>query len=263
MKIKNAVIILGPGKSGTTLFNNILSLHKDLYYISSYLNKFPEKTYLALLNNLNQFSWYETNTRNRSKVPKPAESFQFWSYYVSDFNKNLEVYNSKEITNALKAVKRVGHLQSGSRLIVKLTGPSRLEFLEQLFEDPYIIWIDRDPKAIIASFYSNKWRYKDRQEQFRSMAKSEIITEYANYYKWIDIEKNRLKKFRFLHIHYESLIDNPLNFFKNVCEFAELDFYKKFEHLIEAWDIKKNTYKKYLKFFDKDDLQLINKILSQ
>lgn len=261
-KIKNAVIIHGPGKSGTTLFNDILSLHKDLYWISSYLNKHPDKPYLALMNNIKRVGFLERLSRNRKKYPRPVESFLFWSYYINNFHRNDVDFKPQEIRKAIKAVKKVGRFQTGKRLVIKLTGPARLEFLEEIFEDPYILWIDRDPRAIIASFYSNKWKYKNREKEFLKKSKSDLIEEYSSYYKWIDKEKDILKKFRFKKVNYETLTEDPVIFFKEVCEFLELEYDHSFEKLVKSWEIKKDTNEKFLKLFNKEELDQMEKKLS-
>lgn len=261
-KIKNAVIIHGPGKSGTTLFNDLLSLHKDLYWISSYLNKHPDKAYLALLNNIKRIGFLEQLTRNKKKIPRPVESFLFWSHYIHNFHRNSNHFEPQEIKNAIKAAKNIGRFQTGERLVIKLTGPARLEFLQEIFEDPYILWIDRDPRAIIASFYSNKWRYKNRREEFLNKSKTSLIEEYATYYKWIDKEKESLRKFRFKKVSYESLTDHPNLFFREVCEFLDLEFDKDFQNLIENWHIKKHTNKKYRRLFSEEELNFMEKQLS-
>ncbi|QYA24031.1 sulfotransferase [Gramella sp. MT6] len=263
MKIENAIIILGPGKSGTTLFNNILSLHRDLYWISSYLNKFPEKHYLALLNNLNHVKWIEKQIRNKNNFPKPSESFQFWTHYIPRFPSNLKEYDAAEIGNAIEAARNIGKYQKGNRLVIKFTGPSRIEFIEEIFEKPTIIWIDRDPRAIVASFFSSKWRYKNRMEVFRNKPRKEIIEEYANYYEWISKEKESLKQFPFLHVHYESLIEDPLDFFERICSFSNLEFYTDFKELIESWNIKKQTNDKFLRLFSTEEISHMNSIFDK
>lgn len=263
MKIENAIIILGPGKSGTTLFNNILSLHRDLYWISSYLNKFPEKHYLSLLNSLTRVKWIEKQIRNKNNFPKPSESFQFWTHYIPRFPSNPKEYDSGEIGKAIEAARNIGKYQKGNRLVIKFTGPSRIDFIEEVFENPSIIWIDRDPRAIVASFFSSKWRYKNRLEEFRNKPRKEIIEEYANYYEWISKEKESLKKFPFLHVHYESLVEAPLEFFERICSFSNLEYHTEFKELIKNWNIKKQTNNKFLRLFSAEEISHMNSILDK
>ena len=59
MKIDNAILIHGPGRSGTTLLNSILALHKDLSWISGYTNRYPEKLWLTYFNRLQRNEAFE------------------------------------------------------------------------------------------------------------------------------------------------------------------------------------------------------------
>ena len=86
LKIKNAIIIHGPGRSGTTLLSNILSLHSGFYWISGYNNKFPSLPSLSIFNNLLKYHSFEKYTRGKQKFPRPAEAYGFWNYYIPNFN---------------------------------------------------------------------------------------------------------------------------------------------------------------------------------
>lgn len=59
--------ILGPGRSGTTLFYKLLSLHPDVGYFNNYMAKFGGIPKLAILNrgirdriDLKRWSWFDT-----------------------------------------------------------------------------------------------------------------------------------------------------------------------------------------------------------
>lgn len=261
MQVKDPVIILGPGKSGTTLINHILSLHPNCFWVSSYLNRFPTYHFLGILNNFQRLHFLEIYFRNKKRFPKPAESFNFWNYYISNFHKNPEIYEQDELRNAVKAVNQIRKYQLGNRFIFKITGPSRLKFIDETFKNPYIIWIDRDPKAIIASFFKNKWRYKNRLEEFQNTPRIKLIQEYLDYYLWIDKEKESLKAFKFRKVQYETLVNEPETFFKEICQFTGLEYSTKFRKIVESWKINKNANSKFKDVFSQDEINYINKHL--
>jgi len=64
-------VIHGPGRSGTTLFNNILSLHPQLSWISGYVDRFPQCPALAFLNRLQSVSVFERTTRESGTFRAP------------------------------------------------------------------------------------------------------------------------------------------------------------------------------------------------
>ena len=49
-KISDAVVLHGPGRSGTTLFSRILSTHSAFAWISGYVNRFPGYPVLSVFN---------------------------------------------------------------------------------------------------------------------------------------------------------------------------------------------------------------------
>ena len=262
MKIKNAIIILGPGKSGTTLLNDILALHPDLFWISTYLNKYPQYPWLSILNNFQAINRLEKYTRDKRKFPRPAESFPFWSHYIKEFRFNPKIFNSREVKASQEAVRVTGRFQKGYRFITKLTGPSRWRFLKEIFEGPYIIWLDRDPKAVITSFYSSKWKYKDHPKAFKNKGRTELIKEYSSYYNKLKKDKENLNRFRYKEIYYEDLVENPEFFFKDLCEFLDLEYPKGFRRKVSTWGILKNTNKKYQEIFTLEEIALMEKLLA-
>lgn len=262
MKLKNAVIIHGPGKSGTTLLNDILALHPDLFWISTYLNRYPQFPIFSILNNLQSTGIIERYTRSKRKFPRPAEAFHFFSNYIPDFRLNQPSFDPEEIQVLQQALIRIGNFQKGDRLITKITGPSRADFLGQVFENPYIIWIDRDPKAVITSFYKYKWRYKNNPKVFAAKSKKDLIKEYTTYYNWIRKEKDRLKQFRFKRMSYEALIEDPNSFFQDLCLFLDLDYSSSFQKTVLSWDIQKNTNEQYKQFFNEEELEYLDALLT-
>ena len=170
-KIKNAVIIHGPGRSGTTLLSNMLSLHREFYWISGYLNKFPHLPILTLANNLQFLKYFEEFSRAKKKFPRPAEAYNFWTYYFPDFNTIDGTPKIDEVQSALKTLHKMDQFSMGHRFITKLTGYSRFNYLESLFENPTVLWIDRNPESVVMSFYKQKWGYKSKPEQFKTTPK--------------------------------------------------------------------------------------------
>ena len=229
-KIKNAIIVHGPGRSGTTLLANILSLHKDLTWVSTYVNKFPKHLYLTKLNSILENSQIEKFGRTRKHIPGPSEAYKFWLYYVPEFNKNtIDKISETSANNAIKAINSIQNYANKDRFITKITGFSRYQTISALFEDPKILWIDRNPKSVIASFYKQKWNYKNRVELFEKTPKDELIRFYTQKYMSFMEDRKRFSDFPLLIVTYEDLVANPIDFFERVCSFMNLPFDSKFK----------------------------------
>ena len=155
-------------------------------------------------------------------------------------------------------------MQGKNRLGFKITGPSRISFLKNIFPDAKFIWIKRNFFAVLHSFlnvnfwknkgYAQLWFYdaftnqeKDYALKFKNdpimltaiqLKKIINITEYEINQKNPDI----------ITVQYESFLDNPINSLKFILDFSELPYDKACEHYIRKNHKKKNK-KDYRKLF--------------
>jgi hypothetical protein len=256
-KINNAIIIHGPGRSGTTLFSNILSLHKDLYWISGYTNKYPGLPVLSLANNFQQIKSIEKLTRNKGKFPRPAEAYNFWNHFFKEFESVHGAPEKSEVSRALQTLHKIKSYSSGHRFVTKLTGNSRVQFLHRLFENPTILWIDRRPEAVVMSYYKQRWGYKSRPDKFESLPKLQLIEVYSERYKGYQLEKQKLKQFKFFQLFYEDLISDPIAFFSEVCQKTDLPIYKGFKETILNWEIYGGSNEAYKKNLSEEELNYL------
>lgn len=263
-KIKNAIIIHGPGRSGTTLLSSILSLHEDLGWISGYVNKYPKLTFLSIFNRLQNILWFEKWNRGKRRFPRPSEAYNFWLYYIPGFNDPLISDMNSEIAEKLiRAIDKIMTYSHKKRFITKITGNSRVNSIEAIFDDPIIIWIDRDPKAVIMSYYKLKWRYRNDLERFDKIPKKELLKEYVDFYNGFQKEKEKLEKYRMLNLKYENLIGERTKVFKEICEFTGLTYSKRFESIINSWDIKKGSNLAYKRYLNEEEEQYLDNLLAR
>lgn len=262
-KIKDAIIVHGPGRSGTTLLANILSLHKDLTWVSTYVNKFPKHLYLTKLNKILEVPQVEKIGRTRKQLPGPSEAYRFWLHYIPEFNENtIDTISERSANNALKAIKSIQSYANKDRFITKITGFSRYQTISALFENPKILWIDRDPKSVIASYYKQKWNYKNKIELFENTPKEELIRFYTNKYKSFIEDRQRFSEFPLLIVTYEDLVADPIVFFEKVCDFMELPYDTKFKNYVLSWNIHDSANLAYKKYLTPSDEALIESMLN-
>lgn len=263
MKIKDAIIIHGPGRSGTTLLNNILALHSDLAWISGYTNKFPEKLWMTYFNRLQRNTTFEKLNRGKKKFPRPAEAYNFWLHYVPEFNeKDLERISKPAAEDSIKAISKIISCSGKVRFLTKITGNSRHQTIEAVFEDPFIIWIDRNPKAVIMSYYKQRWKYKNKPEKFESIPTKELLLEYYSLYKSFQEDKRNLEKFNLKTFNYEDLVNDKFGFFQKVCHFTGLEYTAKFKKLIASWDILEGTNASYKKYLSEEEEEYLDKLIA-
>ena len=263
MKISNAILIHGPGRSGTTLLNSILALHHDLGWISGYINRYPNQLWLTYLNRLQSIPVFEKFNRGKRKYPRPAEAYNFWLHYIANFNdKDAIEIQKKDSVKTIKAIRKILFYSGKKRFITKITGNSRHQTIDAVFENPTIIWIDRDPKAVIMSYYKQKWNYKRNEKKFKNTPTKELLLEYFNLYKQFQIKKQQLDKFKIKTFFYEDLVDNKHLFFKEICKFSALEYSEAFQRLIEGWKVIEGTNSTYKKYISIDEERYLDELIN-
>ncbi len=262
MKIKNALIIHGPGRSGTTLLVNILALHEKIGWLSSYVDRFPKYPILTSFNKMQEVSAFEVWNRNKTKFPRPSEAYNFWLHHVPEFNKaELQTISKESAYAAQKYISKIKKYSGKPIFMTKITGLSRHQTLDAVFEQPKIVWIDRNPLAVIASYYKQRWDYKNKPKAFEATLKTDLIKHYTAKYKLFQDDKNNLKKFPILEVKYQDLINNRHEVISTICEFTNIPYSSKFRKAVDNWLIKEGSNKAYKNLFSNEDINLIESIL--
>lgn len=264
MKIENAIIIHGPGRSGTTLLSNILSLYSGFYWLSGYNNKFPSWPNLSLVNNLLKFHNFEKYTRGKQKFPRPAEAYGFWKYFIPNFNApnliNSEI-DYEKINKCREAITKIGNKMNGRRFITKITGSSRFTILNALFANPSIIWIDRDPRIVVMSYHKKRWYFKQNEKEFNKASKMDLLKYYVEKYISFYEGKKKLTKFNFIQVLYEDLIEDQKKVFIEIFNRIGEEIDPKFQKTMDSWDVRQNLNNKYNNYLNKDELDYLNQTL--
>ena len=84
-KISDAVVLHGPGRSGTTLFSTILSTHSALGWISGYVNRFPRHPSLAVFNRVMAIDRVERLSRLKAILASPCRGLPVLESLLSAF----------------------------------------------------------------------------------------------------------------------------------------------------------------------------------
>ena len=261
-KIENAIIIHGPGRSGTTLFNEILSLHPDLFYLSGFDEKFPGYPALSFLNRMNRIQWFEEWTRKKGiKWFRSNEAYSYWDHYLLVMSTLMEEeeYDESDLHRLVRSIQRRRVWSGSNRFMTKITGAARSEFISGIFQDPVILFIDRDPRLVVDSYRKQKWRVKKGKDRFSQSSDEEILSFYSNLYLSFYNTRDSLKKFRILFLKYEDLVEDPLSFFEKVCQFSGLDLSPGFQKKIQGWPIYGS--KRIEEYFDQRSLMNLNQWL--
>ncbi len=262
MKIEKPIFIVGAGRSGSTIFHKIYARNKNLAWLSRICDQFPanpqkNKRLMTLIDKPVIGGLY------LKKYP-PEECYTFWEYHCKGFRTPFRDLTADDITNKVKkSIKYVLEnmlTKSRNRLLIKITGWPRIEFIRELFPDTKFIHIVRDGRALVNSLINEEWwwgwrgpenwRWGPLPEQYNkewiSYNRSFIVLA-AIQWKILMDRMNEVRKqlnnTNFMEIKYEELCSNKLDIFKNVVNFCDLDWDLNFEKTVNRSDLKNTNFR--------------------
>ncbi len=259
--LEKPIIIFGSGRSGTTIISEIIFQHEDLAWHSNYQELFPSSTSINYLRRLFDnrlfrlvrfWSFVGVSKNTRQKWSSflnlikfnPIERYDFWEHITGpriDFSRGFllnETATPEERLRIRKHLAKQVKYQGRKRLIMKFTGPARLEYLSSIFPDAVFVSITREPVATIRSwlqvgFWQTKginrlwWvgAYSPEEEAEAEKLKDDPALITAFQYKKLmeTTEMERLKLgVPLLETRYEDFVKNPDAFIKNILRFVKL-----------------------------------------
>jgi hypothetical protein len=253
--LKSPIIILGFGRSGTSIVSDIIFQHSNLAYLSTYNAKFIRSDRINYIRHIfdNKFWRISTQKQQLNKVSflnriafRTSEAYSFLNYLTDkDFSKNF-LYKVKESEiNANKILNRLNKLvknQGRARLSFKITGPSRLGYLNSIFPDAKYILVKREPLPNIKSllnveFYQKRlnslsWKgagvYTESEQDFvkKYNNRPELIAA-LQYYKVNQIHEEELLDLNLTDdlftINYEDFVADPQKVISETMDFCGLE----------------------------------------
>lgn len=233
-RIEHPILIVGVGRSGTTLLYDLLARHPDVAWFSSLTDRFPSALPLASLSFLYP-RWDAGGTRPRW-VPSPVEGYRLWHDpgTVDDGPLSADDATPQRAAHVTRIV--AGHLryQRKGRFLNKNTRHTRcIPYLEALFDDALFVHVLRDPRAVVASllrvaFWPDLRIWSEGGVTPRRWVEGGgDAAELAASLWAADVRRARtdgaeLPRDRYLEVRYEELADDPGGVLARVADFARL-----------------------------------------
>jgi hypothetical protein len=149
-------MIVGCGRSGTTLLYRMLCCHADLAWFSNVTDRWPSVPALALLSNA--YPLATTRRIDWKVVPIPSEGYGLWNELTRiDGLPADEPLTERDVTGQAVslAARRIGAImrfQRKPRFVNKATrNVRRLRYVNALIDDAVFVNVLRDPRATVAS----------------------------------------------------------------------------------------------------------------
>lgn len=295
-KIKQPIFMIGMPRSGTSILSEAISLHRDLGWISNYLNWFPKCIWFSYLNRITEIPKIGFHLRGKKKqgkglgdhfrrfLPYSAEAFPVWEYclgekFVWDYLIDSEATQSDIELTKDYLVKALLY-QGKQRIFAKITGPPRIYYLSSLFKDICFIHVIRDPRAVVASlinvpFWINGGGLKE--PWWKNGIGKENLSEWHNYdysiealqaLQWKRVitlaleEKKCCPQSTYIQVKYEDFASKPLEILNNIFKKLGLAACPAVDRYIHSMGKIKNMNYKYNDKLSQQALKTIEQITS-
>jgi len=207
----------------------------------------------------------------------PIERYAFWEHITGsriDFSRGFllgEKATPEEREKIRAHLAKLVKYQGKKRLIIKFTGPARMEYLSSIFPDAIFISISREPIATVRSwlevgFWQTKginrlwWTgaYSPEEETEAEKLKNDpaLITAFQ-YKKLMETTRMEAQKLGapLLDTCYEDFIKDPRSFIERIMKFAELSSSKNVERYIEEMVILNRNMRSPKKIIFSDEVK--------
>jgi len=252
------IFVIGTGRSGSTLFHDLLAYHPQLAWFSSWVNRWPHRSYLAAAARLVDLPL--VGPRLRRWAPHPTEAYNIWDACYQGFSRPFRTLRADDVTPVAKQSIRqqvLLHLryQRKPRFITKYTGWSRIGFLNEIFPDAIFIHVLRDGRAVANSLLQvhfwhgwwgpYNWRWglllPEDQEVWERYDRSFVVL--AGLQWKIVVQETRssselLPSSRFLELKYEEVVQRPIEVMQEVVRFCDLEWTPAFERSVRSMPIR-------------------------
>lgn len=270
------LIIVGTGRCGSTLLHRLLSEHDQLGWLSTFNETLPRQTWLSAFSRL-----YRTPLPRRLKTmrafPKPFEAYRFWEAYLPGFSRRNAPLTAADIEPSQiepirRATSQVLRFQGRERLLVKVTGWSRIAYFDRIYPDADFVCLHRDPRSIVSSWIKAGWLDVTSAPDSADWQWGAVPPAHLAVWEELgggpvlstalkirldldDIATNgALFPNRFHELSYEELITDPEPALRRICEFAGLEWTHGFESAVRGTEMydSTETWRKHLAEEDAD-----------
>lgn len=259
MNIIKPIFIVGTGRCGSTAFHQLLGLHPQLMWLSGFAEEFPRKP--------SWNRWAVTAVGNplirrifKARI-KPGENYGFWYAHAYGFAEPGRDLFRADVTPRVKKQVRAAIepmlSRRKDRLLIKLTGWSRIGFLNEIFPDAKFIHIVRDGRAVANSLlHVNSWQWRgwygpyswrygplspEDQAAWEASNRSFVALagiQWKVHTRAIEAARQAVDPERYLEVKYEPFCEHTWEVCRQVLDFAELRHSPKFERAVKASPIK-------------------------
>jgi len=249
--IDRPIFIVGTGRSGTTIFFEILAKHPNVAWLSKLSRDKPSSPWL------NRFYLRALSIppleRLLVKYCAPAEAYPFWDLNCPGFSNPCRDLHADDVTPLAVARIRdaVGRTLTRKRyrFLAKITGWPRILYLSEIFPEALFVEVTRNPCAVANSllevYFWDGWRgppnwrrgelppdlaalWNEERRSFVALAAIELVILERAMRKC----RQELPDGKMHTVNYSRLCADPVSVMKEVTGFCHLEWCAQFEDAI-------------------------------
>ena len=280
-RLASPICVCGTGRSGTTIFFNVLGAHSDLAWTSNVVERYPRYPQLSFLSRLHPLIHsLGPGTRLGRLIPHPAESLTSIRF-ASDglFQEPLELSEHDipihVISNVRRYFSKIIKYHGKPRLATKHTGFPRFKFWNEIFEDPFYVHVIRDGRAVAYSMMRVSWwdgtmeswwwgdmpdEYKDEYENADRKPSALAAIVWKRLLDLFELENAAIAPQFLVTVRYDLFAKSPTTEMNNVADACGLPYSRQFDEAIRKYPIH-NADTAWRKGLHRNDLKIIESIL--
>jgi hypothetical protein len=260
---RRPIIIVGTGRCGSTFLHRLLARHEGLGWLSTFNEVLPTQTWLSTFSAL-YHAPLPDRLRHAKAFPKPFEAYRFWEHFLPGFSRRDRPLTAADVPDrgidpVRRATSSVLRFQRRDRLLVKVTGWSRIAYFDRIYPGAQFVSLRRDPRAVVSSWEQADWLDVSSSPDSEGWQWGEVPERLLDTWHALgggpllsaalkirldldDIARNaELVPGRFYELTYEDLVRDPEPALRSLCESCELEWTPRFEGIVRGTRIYDST----------------------
>lgn len=242
--IDRPLLLLGTGRSGTTLALELLGCHPELAWISQYTNRFPRRCELAFLSRIVDHDRLARLIPWEQKLrPRPVEANNMLRSVTDGRFWERRRLSASDVDEAVRRqyqtmVRRHLHWHGKGRFLQKHTGYPRTDYLRAIFPDGRFVHVLRDGRAVANSLLGvgffdgtmESWRWgpmrPEFEQEYLASGRAPVVLAAIVWKTLVDMIRpamDELPAGQGLTVRYDQILADPHRTLATILEFAELD----------------------------------------
>lgn len=294
MDVVKPIFMVGTGRCGSTIIFEALSVHERLGWLSNYNKLLPWLDLVSVMPRIYNLPFFRNQARGEKKqygqgrglinkiLPTPFECYPKWEKLVGEkFSYSFlrsELAAEDEKRRVRRFFTKLLSLQGKERMAAKLTGPTRMVYLDSIFPDSKFVHIIRDARAVAYSLLNVSWwtdehgrkspmwrdglpeNWEQEWERYDRRPVALAAMQYRAVMEVCAEECKQIGEGRYLEVRYEEFVDDPHGVMDRILNFYELPPSPRVTAFLDNHQYH-NQNNKYISLMSEEEMHIFDQII--